>query len=400
VYGTAGDDLPVPPPRCTERLLQPACDAAGLPCVPAPGSILTRPRGSRPACHYCGQCYRGCKIGACYSSSLVHIFPAIETGRLTLTTNAMAREILVDADGLARSVSYIDKVTNQERQVRARVVVLAASACESARLLLNSRSSRYPAGLANGSGQVGRNLRDSVSSMGLAYFPQLERVPPHNHDGVGRPHVWVPKGKLPGADAPKNFHIFFVGGRNVPTAWDFDWLLDARGGYGASLKSACKQTYGSTVRFVAAGEMIANDRSYCDVSDTDVDDFGIPVLRFHFKWGAPELALAKAMQDSIGAIVERAGGTYLTDVTATGALPHGISVGGASYHEQGTVRMGEDPRTSVLNGFCQAHDVPNMFVIDAATFVTSSDKPPTLTIMALAWRACEFLVEQLRTGDL
>jgi choline dehydrogenase-like flavoprotein len=175
--------------------LKKACDKVNVLCVPARMAIITQPLNGRPACHYCGQCSRGCKSASNFSSSQVLIPPALATGRLRVITNAMAREIVVGKDGKAEAVAYIDRTTKEEKQVYARSFVVAASTCESARLLLNSRSTLFPQGLANSSGVVGRNLMDSVGSWGSGYFPQLEKMPPHNHDGSGGnylPHVYMP----------------------------------------------------------------------------------------------------------------------------------------------------------------------------------------------------------------
>lgn len=401
VYGTDTNSMPIPKPRCTERLVKRTCDRLGIPCVPSPGSVLTRPLNGRPACHYCGQCWRGCKTGSNFSSSQVLIPAASTTGRLTLLANAMAREILIDANGVASAVSYVDKTTRTEQQVRAKLVVLAASACESARLLLNSQSSMFPNGLANSSGVIGRYLRDSIGTQGTGYFPQLEKALPHNHDGIGRPHLWIPKGNnSPRGSFVGNYHILFLGGRNLPLVSDFDDIVERSQGYGLSLKQTCRRMYGSLINFIADGEMISNDQSYCEIDRNITDEWGIPVLRFHFKWGANEIAMAQDMQETIQHLVEAGGGTYLTRVQTAGDLPHGISPGGMSFHEQGTVRMGANPKASALNAFCQAHDVRNLFVLDAGCFVSSSDKPPTLTILALAWRASEYLLEEARKGNL
>src|SRR5919108_1050282 len=217
--------LPPPPPRCTEVFVKRTCDKLKITCVPARMAIITRDHNGRPACHYCGQCGRGCIPASNFSSSQVMIPPAMETGRLTLITNAMARELVLGKAGKVEAVSYVDKNTRTEQRVRARAFVLAASACESARLLLNSESPSFPAGLANGSGVVGRYLTDSVGSHATGHFPQLEKIPPHNHDGVGGMHLYMPWWKY---DRKNNFlrgyHIEFGGGRFMPGVGEFDGL--------------------------------------------------------------------------------------------------------------------------------------------------------------------------------
>jgi len=163
--------LPPPKPRCHELIVKKACDKLNIICIPSRLAILTRSVNGRLPCHYCGQCGRGCITASNFSSSQVLIPPAMATGKLTLMTGAMAREILIGKDGKAEGISYIDKATRTEKRISARAVVVAASACESARLLLNSKSSLFPDGVANSSGTVGRYLTDSVGSDGWGEFP-------------------------------------------------------------------------------------------------------------------------------------------------------------------------------------------------------------------------------------
>jgi len=389
--------LPPPKPRCTEIFIKRACDKIGVTCIPSRMAIITQEHNGRPACHYCGQCGRGCIPASNFSSSQVMIPPAKKTGRLTLITNAMARELIVGKSGRVEAVSYIDKKTRSEQQVRARAVVLGASACESARLLLNSRSSIFPDGLANGSGVVGRYLTDSVGSNGAGYFPQLAKIPPHNHDGIGGMHLYMPWWKFDRKnDFLRGYHIEFGGGRYMPGVAEFDDVCDQFEGYGAALKKKCRDSYGTTIGFAGRGEMIPNPDCYCEIDPDTVDEWCIPVLRFHWKWSDNELAMAEDMQNTFREIVAAAGGTYIES-----RLPKSnISSGGEIIHELGVVRMGSDPRKSALNGYCQAHEVKNLFVTDAACFVSNADKNPTLTIMALCWRASEYLLREAKKGNI
>ena len=394
--------LPPPKPRCTEILVKKTCDEMGILCVPSRMAILTKALNGRPACHYCAQCGRGCITGSNFSSSQVMIPPAQKTGRFTLITNAMAREIIAGKDGKAEAVSYIDKSTRTEKRVKARAFIVAASACESARLLLNSRSSLFPDGLANSSGVVGRYLTDSVGSSGAGYFPQLEKMPPHNHDGIGGMHMYIPWWKFERKNEfLRGYHIEFYGGRFMPGVGDFDDLCELYEGYGASLKQKCRAMYGTVIGFEGRGEMIPNERSYCEIDPDLVDQWGIPVLRFHWQWGDNEIRMARDMQETFRSIIATAGGTYLTKANPEGgSRPYGITDGGVIIHELGTVRMGNNPKTSALNKYCQAHDVKNLFVTDGACFVTNPDKNPTLTILALSWRASEYLLDQAKKGNV
>jgi choline dehydrogenase-like flavoprotein len=393
--------LPPPKPRCSEVLIKRACDKLNITCIPARLAVLTKPLNGRPPCHYCGQCGRGCVTASNFSSSQVLIPPAMQTGKLTMVTGAMAREILVGPEGKASGVSYIDKATKTEKRVSARAVVAAASACESARLLMNSKSNLFPDGLANSSGQVGRNLTDSVGSGGWGYVPQMEKVPPHNHDGTGGMHMYIPWWKYDRKnDFPRGYHIEFGGGREMPGAGMFDEVLDEAEGYGVELKRTCRKQYGTGIGFAGRGEMVPNPDTYCEIDPTIVDQYGIPVLKFHFKWSEYEIRQAKDMQETFKAIIEAMGGEYKTKTDIDGTYAFGIEPGGKIIHEVGTARMGADPKTSVLNCYCQAHDVKNLFVTDGAPLVTNPDKNPTLTIMALSWRASDYLLSEAKKGNL
>lgn len=393
--------LPPPKPRCHEILVKQACDKLNITCIPSRLAILTKAHNGRLACHYCGQCGRGCTTASNFSSSQVLLPPAMETGRLTVITGAMAREIVVGKDGKAEGVSYVDKATKTEKRVHAKAIVVAASACESARLLLNSKSALFPDGLANSSGTVGKYLTDSVGSDGWGYIPALEKIPPHNHDGVGGMHVYMPWWKHDRKnDFPRGYHIEVWGGREMPGLGMFRDLNEEAEGYGAPLKTRTREVYGTTVGMAGRGEMIPNADTYCEIDPEKVDKWGIPVLRFHFKWSEYELRQAKDMQDTFKAIIEEMGGTYKRKTKIDGKYPFGIEAGGKIIHEVGTARMGADPKTSVLNGYCQAHDVKNLFVTDGAPLVTNPDKNPTLTIMALSWRASEYLLAEAKKGNL
>jgi choline dehydrogenase-like flavoprotein len=393
--------LPPPKPRCSEILIKKACDKLNITCIPSRLAVLTKALNGRAPCHYCGQCGRGCVTASNFSSSQVLLPPALKTGKLTLLTGAMAREVVVGPDGKATGVSYIDKATNSEKRVAARAVVLAASACESARLLLNSKSKLFPDGLANSSGTVGRYLMDSVGSSGWGYVPQMEQMPPHNHDGTGGMHMYIPWWKHDRRnDFPRGYHIEIGGGRDMPGVGMFGAVCDEFEGYGATLKSTCRKRYGTSLGFSGRGEMVPNADTYCELDPGIVDRWGIPVLKFHFKWTDYEIRQAKDMQETFKSIIEAMGGEYRTKTPIDGPYAFGIEDGGKIIHEVGTARMGADPKTSVLNGYCQAHDVKNVFVVDGAPLVTNPDKNPTLTIMALSWRASDYLLEQARSGSL
>ena len=397
-----GHFQPPPKPRCYELMIKQACDALGVTCIPSRLSILTRPIHGRAACHYCGQCGRGCGVAANFSSPDVLIAPALRTGNLTLITNAMAREVTLGANGLADSVLYIDKRTRAERRVRARVIVLAASACESARILLNSKSAAFPQGLANSSGTVGKYLTDTTGAGVGGYVPKMVDHVPHNEDGAGGAHIyspwWLDNAKL---DFPRGYHIEMGGGLDAPGYGFMDRIQDLPpgGGYGRQLKEDYRRWYGASVYFSGRGEMIPNADSYCELDPATVDQYGIPVLRFHWKWSDHELNQVKHMQETFRALIAQMGGT-VTEPMPSKEKGYGIAAGGQIIHELGCVRMGDDPATSVLNSHSQAHDCKNLFVADGGPFVSQADKNPTWTILALSWRTADYITEQRKQGAL
>jgi len=393
---------PPPTPRCYELLATKAARKLGLTVIPSRLSIITKPHNGRAPCHYCGQCNRGCMTASNFSSTNVLIPPAQKTGRLTLITDAMAREVTVGKDGLANGVSYIDKKTGTDKRISARIVVVAASACETARLLLNSKSSQFPNGLANSSGTVGKYLTDTTGTDVSGYIPKMMDMPPHNEDGVGGMHIympwWLDNAKL---DFPRGYHIETYGGRGVPSAGFMGGIQNypGGGGYGASLKGDYRRYYGASIGFSGRGEQIPNDDCYCEIDPTVVDQYGIPVLRFHWKWTDHEYNQVKHMQETFRAIIAEMGGQVFSPMP-TKEEGYGIANGGSIIHELGGARMGKDASTSVVNANCQAHDVKNLFIADGAPFVSQADKNPTWTILALSMRTSDFIAQQRKAGAL
>ena len=392
---------PPPKPRCYELLVKRASDKLNITCIPARLSIITRPHNGRAACHYCGQCNRGCATNSNFSSPEVLIRPAMATGKLTLLTNAMAREVTVGSTGLASGVTYIDKRTGDERHVAARVVVVAASALESSRILLNSRSSAFPQGLANSSGVVGKYITDTTGTDVAGFIPAMVDHVPHNEEGVGGMHVympwWLDNRKL---DFPRGYHIEVWGGLGQPSYGFMGGIQRYPGvtsGYGKKLKDDYRRFYGSTIGFSGRGEQIPNDDCYAELDPAVVDQWGIPVLRFHWKWTDHELNQVKHMQQTFRALIAEMGGHVFSPMP-TREDGYGIAPGGRIIHELGGVRMGDDPKTSALNKWCQAYDCKNLFVTDGAPFVSQADKNPTWTIMALAWRTADYIAQQRQAG--
>jgi len=386
-------------------------DAESIPAKLHPGNakaqrLLADSMRGRAPCFWATNCHRGCAIRATYDAHTVHFTPALASGNLDLLPDAMAREVTVDASGRATGVIYIDKTTGREGRVRARAVVLAGSAMESVRLLLNSKSHRFPQGLGNSSGLVGKYITDSVSSSFGGQIPALENLPLHNEDGSGT-HAYIPwwlyadqkAGKL---DFPVGYHLQFTSGRQMPnlaTGSNLDWLAGRTGyAYGRQLKEEARRYYGSLLSFGAQGAMVPNDRCFAEIDPVLKDRWGIPALRFHWQWGEIELNQVKHQQRSIAALVEAMGGRFARPPESDPLKA--IRNGGGTNHEVGGAIMGADPAKSVTDRWSRTWDVKNLVIADGAVFANTANKNPTLTIMALAWRAADRLLEDLQKGNV
>ncbi|HVF97403.1 MAG TPA: GMC oxidoreductase, partial [Flavisolibacter sp.] len=295
----------------------------------------------------------------------------------------------------------------QEYQVSGKTVILAASACESARIMLNSKSGIYPNGIANSSGLVGKYLQDSTGASQSGMLPQLLDRKRYNEDGAGSIHIygpWMEDNKK--LDFPRGYHIEFGGGMGMP-GYGYgggvptlngkvpgrDGKMKEAGGYGASLKDDYRRFFGTTFGMAGRGVGMARIDNYCEIDPAVVDKYGIPVLRFHYKWTSDEINQAKHMQETFTRIIHEMG-AIATSTPHTADDLWGLETPGRIIHEVGTARMGDDPKKSVLNKWCQSHDCKNLFVVDGAPTVQQSDKNATWTILALSMRTAEYIVQQ------
>jgi choline dehydrogenase-like flavoprotein len=406
--------LPPPKPRLHELMIKRAGTTAGIPVIPSRMSMLTKKiNDSRGECFFCAQCGRGCTVYADFSSSSVLVKPAIATGNVDLITNAMAREVLTNKEGLATGVSFISKTDMQEYQVFGRSVILAASAGESARLLLNSKSDRHPNGLANGSNVVGKYIHDSTGSGMGGVIPELFGRKRYNEDGVGGMHVytpwWLDNKKL---DFPRGYHIEYGGGMGQPL-YGFNWGIEnlngkyvvngktkEAGGYGSSLKQDYRNLYGASIGMAGRGEAMALESNYCEIDPEVVDKYGIPVLRFNVKYSDYEINQAKHMQETFKEILHNLGAVITWGNDNGPHNNYGLESPGKIIHEAGTIRMGNDPKKSALNKYSQAHEVKNLFNVDGGQFVSQADKNITWTILALSMRASEYLMGEMKKGNV
>jgi choline dehydrogenase-like flavoprotein len=402
--------LPPPKPRLHELYYIKGARKAGVDVIPSRLSILTKKlNNDRGVCFYCRQCNRSCSAYADFSSSSVFIIPAVNGGgQVDLYVNSMVRSVLTDDEGKATGVSFINKEDRKEYELKGRSVVLGASACSTARILLNSKSKQHPNGLGNSSDLVGRYLHDSTGGGRSGFVPALmNRKTDYNEDGVGGMHIyspwWLDNKKL---DFPRGYHIEIWGGLGMPAyGFGFDvtefnkFTGGAVGGYGDKLRKDAKQFYGAVIGMAGRGEAIARKDNRCEIDPNVVDQFGIPVLRFDYKWSDFERNQAKHMQDTFEEIIHEMGGTPIGD-KPTKEQDWGLLKPGQIIHEVGTTRMGNDPKTSVTNKFCQLHDADNVFIVDAGPFVSQADKNCTWTIMALAMRTSDYIIEQFTKKNI
>ena len=361
-------------------------------------AILTQPLNGRLPCHYCGPCERGCSTGSYFSSQSSTLPAARATGRVTILPNSVAHSLIYDAaKNRVTGVRVVDVVTKQAREYEARVVFLCASTLATTRLLLSSTSPRFPNGLANSSGVLGHYLMDHHFLAGAS--GSIEGLLDHYYQGNRPNGIYIPRFRNLGDDASRRVDYvrgFGYQGGASRQSW-------GRGGgergFGVELKRKLHDPGRWSMGMTGFGECLPREDNYVELSDK-TDDFGIPLLKIHCTWGDNELAMRKDMAASAAEMLEAAG---CKNVRTHDAYRGGGELGaepGFAIHEMGTARMGRDPKTSVLNGYNQAHDVPNLFVTDGACMASTSCVNPSITYMALTARACDYAVAELKRGTL
>jgi choline dehydrogenase-like flavoprotein len=349
----------------------------------------------RSRCFGRGACNRrvgGCDIHAAFDSPTGLIYPAMDTGNLTLRTNSIAREILVDKrTGKARGVSFVDSETGRTYEALAKVVVVAASTLESARLMLLSKSGAHPNGIGNSSNHVGHNFCEHVMGPGVTGLVK---------ERVGKPKT-IDDGRPGGFYVPR-FRNITERNPNFIRAYGFEGSAGSQmfpgnahdtPGFGAGYKKAVRDFAGAYISMGGFGEVLARYENQVDLDPVRKDKWGIPVARFNYKFGDNEKKMCEDMANTAQEMFETAGFEIVN-------VDRKILTEGWSIHELGTARMGADRKTSVLNQFQQSHDVKNLFVVDGSSHVSASCQNPTWTIMALAWRSCDYLASELGKGNL
>jgi choline dehydrogenase-like flavoprotein len=384
---------------CGETLLKKAVDKMNDPLkrvIIGRCAILTKPihqgtPDARASCHYCGHCDRGCTTKSYYSSPASTLPAAARTGRMTLITNAVVSHIIVDADtGKAKGVHYVDSYTRNHREVFGKVVMLCAGTLESTRILLNSTSSLYPNGIANSSGVVGHYLMDHVGGGGAnGSLPMLDH---RKLEQDGRANgIYIPRFRNIKSKHGRFIRGYGFQGGAGQSLWDHaKWTP----GFGSGLKKTVREYHPWGIGIGGFGECLARFDNHVRINKDVVDAWGIPVLHIEVTFGDNEREMVKDMGETAAEMLHAAG---VQDVRVSYGP---TSTPGILIHEVGTARMGNDPKKSVLNKFNQAHDVKNLFVTDGACYVSSANQNPTLTMMALTARACDYVARELRAGRL
>ena len=388
-----GQFLPPMNLSCGGQLAKQAIERKfGWRVMPDRVANLTVPHRGRPACHYCDQCQRGCFTASYFNSPSVTLPAAARTGKFTLVSDAIVSHLLMKSDGRAEGVHYIDRVTRDHREAYARVVVVAAGALESTRLLLNSQSPSYRQGVGNSTGVLGRYLMDHFTIEEAAGFmPDLRSS---ERESAGRPCGFlIPKYVNSGSKRDRNTNFlrgYRFDGDGSQELYGHAFLMPE---FGDAWRQRVRTEIPYYFAVEAQGECLPRPENYVALDSNKKDAWGIPVLHVNASYGENEKAMAVAMRSHVSAILDE---MKLTDVTQPSTE---LSLFGKNIHECGTARMGSNPEKSVVDSNCKVHDTGNVFVTDGAVFTTQGCYEPTLTIMAISARAGEHIAQAFRRGE-
>ena len=381
--------------RCGEWLIKTGASKLGIKTVSFPLAVISKPYDDRLPCHYCGACNFGCDTASRFSTLEV-LFPKLQKmPNFELRPNAAVHKVLLDnSTGKARGVSYIDTTNHQQYEVWGKAVVLGASMVESIRILFNSRTRDLPQGLANSTGTLGKYLMEHVAFNALqGYFPQLAGRPSTNDDGPGSNSLYIPRynyGRKNGKFLRGYRFTFYTGcemgpgpGAELP-------------GFGSAYKKRIKELYPAGFTMDGYGEGLPYAWNSVEIDPEGLKDrHGIPQVRFHTN---AEYDHAFAMRDEMYGQMEeilKVSGAEIFSYEKKNPYPLG-----SVTHEAGGARMGDDPKKSVLDQWNRCHDIKNLLVVDASCFPSHPEKSVTLTIMALALRASDYLAEEIRLGNV
>lgn len=421
-----GAFLPAMPLNCAETIFTAACKALGWPSTHRRLAQLTRMHNNRPPCHYCGNCVNGCDVGAMFSTVSTTLPPALKTGNLEVRTDSVVARVRMNNEQRAEGVTYIERYSGKSVEIDAKYVILAASTLENTRLLLLSAKG----GLGNSSGTLGQYMMDQVAGGGVTGFlPRLRGGPSRLDDGksagITIPSLVNIDRKTARKDFIRGYAMNATGGQS-----EFPSFAAGLPGYGSAWKREVKSRYVAQARvWIAGGEMLARKENFVELDPEVKDHWDIPVLKIHFTHGDNERKLMEHFQESAEELFRKAGGEKMpgmgsgaprgfpgapgspdagperaagaTDpvrVAKEGPANSKLRGGlGGAIHEVGTARMSKDPRTGVLNSYCQTHDIANLYVFGGNAFPSTGDKHPTLTMIALTARGCDHLLESTKS---
>ncbi|HEX4167207.1 MAG TPA: GMC family oxidoreductase [Bryobacteraceae bacterium] len=376
--------MPPAPFKCTDLAIQAGAKKLNVPVIHVRKATLTRPTAHRPACHYCGNCMSGCDVAAKYNSYDAHMIPALQTGHLTLQQNSIVHELAVSDEARVQEVRYFDRETRAPSVAKGRVVVVSCACAQSVALLLMSKSKRFPTGLANSSGELGKNFIPHITAGFEAFLTDFIGKPSVNDEGF-LDHAYIPSFMHDRQrDYARSFGIQF----NYQNHRSAGWTRLVKG-MGRSYKESIKKRYPAYLTFTGYHEMLPNKDSFIDLDPERVDEYGLPRARRTWKLSDSDWKLHNDMKAWCKNILLSSNAEILS-----------VSAAPATNHEVGGCRIGTDPRNSVVNEFCRAHDVPNLYVVDASVFPSSSEKNPTLTIMALATRTADHIADRLQKREV
>lgn len=341
----------------------------------------------RSKCQFRNECMRGCSFGAYFSSQSATLPAAQRTGNLTTVTNAVVHSVIYDTTTKkASGVRVIDAVTKEAREYTGRVIFLCASALGSTQIMLNSISEQFPQGIANSSGVLGHYLMDHVFKAGAR--GKLKAYDDRYYSGRRPNGIYIAR-----FQNVLDEHPDFLRGYGYE-GWSsrLDWNKAADDiKHGASFKESLKKPGDWQFEIMGFGEMLPNFDNYAKLDVSKTDSWGMPLLHISCKHSNNEIKMQENMRDEAAEMLKVAG---FHDIEPYMDQP----LPGLCIHEMGTARMGLDPKTSVLNGFNQTHDVPNLFITDGAAMASTASQNPSLTYMALTARAVDYAVAQLKEG--
>lgn len=376
--------LPPVPMKCSDVIVQRGAARLGVKTIHVRKATRSTPSATRPACHFCGNCMAGCDVVAKYNSADVHIAPALRTGKLRVFSNSIAHEVMLSNENRVTGVRFLDRTTLKQGEVLARTVVVSCACVQSVALLLMSKSSRYPTGLANSSGELGRNFIPHFTGGVQCFLRDLMGKPVGNDEGF-LDHAYIPSfmhARKRGY--ARSFGIQF----NYQNRRSVGWARTVPG-FGAAYKESVKARYPAFMTFSPYGEMLPKKDTFVDLDYEKKDAYGLPLARRHLAYGENDMKIFHDMQSWSVEILK-----------ASNAEIHTVYDTPATNHELGGCRMGRDARTSVLDSNCRSHDVRNLYVVDGSVFPSASEKNPTHTIMALAARTADHIAGALRKGEV